>query len=209
MRKYRLFQLAIASLLLIHVSGCKKFLDLKPESLITTTNAYTTAANIESALNGAYSSFIGTNYYQWEVVEESDVRSDNAYAGGSGDPDFLQLDLNNISNANGAVYRAWTELYASIAKCNIVIDNIQNVTDPALTTQRRNQIIGEASFLRAFHYYHLVKLFGGVPLEKHSNSTDPSVIRIARSSEADVYTSIAADLQVAIATYQMCIQARR
>lgn len=198
MKKYTLLKLTVVFLLLIQVSACKKFLDLKPESSITTANAYTTAANIESALNGAYSSFIGTNYYQWEFVEESDVRSDNAYAGGSGDPDFLQLDLNNISNANGAVYRAWSELYASISKCNIVIDNTPNVTDATLTPTRRNQIIGEASFLRAFHYYQLVKLFGAVPLEKHSNSTDPSVIRITRSSETEVYNSIAADLQVAI-----------
>lgn len=184
---------------LIVFNSCKKFLDLKPVSLITTENAYTTAANIEAALNGAYSSFMVTNYYQWEYIMETDMRSDNAYVGGNSDPDFLQLDLNNISNSNGAVNRAWTELYASIAKCNIVIDHIGKVNDPALTDTRRQQILGEASFLRAFHYYQLVKLWGGVPLEKHSNSTDPSVIRISRSSETEVYNSIAADLEVAAA----------
>lgn len=178
--------------------SCKKFLDQKPVSLITTENAYTTAANIEAALNGAYSSFMGYDYYQWEFVEQSDVRSDNAYAGGSGDHDFLQLDLGTISNANGAVYRDWKQLYASIAKCNVVIDNIVNVTDPALTDARRAQIIGEASFLRAFHYYQLVKYWGAVPLEKHSNSTDPSVIRISRSSDTAVYNFIAEDLTTAV-----------
>lgn len=183
---------------LIGMGGCKKFLDLKPTSAITTDNAYTTAANIEAALNGAYSSFMLYDYYQWEFVEQSDVRSDNAYAGGSMDHDFLQLDLNTISNASGLVYRDWTQLYASVAKCNVVIDHIGDVTDPALTDDRRAQIIGEASFLRAFHYYQLVKLWGAVPLEKHSNSTDPSVIRISRSSDTAVYNFIASDLETAV-----------
>jgi len=196
-----IFTIAACLLLpaLLGLSSCKKFLDLKPVSAITTENAYTTAANIEAALNGAYSSFMVTNYYQWEFVEQSDVRSDNAYAGGSGDGDFLQLDLNTISNANGLVYRDWTELYASIAKCNAVIDHIADVAaDPAMTDTRRTQIIGEASFLRAFHYYQLVKLWGGVPLEKHSNSSDPSVIRISRAPDTAVYNFIAADLQTAV-----------
>ncbi|MEP6464908.1 MAG: RagB/SusD family nutrient uptake outer membrane protein [Parafilimonas sp.] len=196
MKKYS--YLSILLIAIITFFSCKKFLDQKPVSLITTDNAYTTAANIEAALNGAYSSFMGTNYYQWEFIQQSDMRSDNGYAGGSGDIDFLQLDLNTISNANGLVYRNWTELYASIAKCNAVIDNIENVTDPALTDERRKQILGEASFLRAFHYYQLVKLWGGVPIEKHSNSTDPSVIRIARSADTAVYNFINEDLQLAV-----------
>lgn len=73
-----------------------------------------------------------------------------------------------------------------------------NVTDPALTNERRFQIIGEASFLRAFHYYQLVKQWGGVPIEKHSNSTDPSVIRIPRSADTAVYNFIVSDLAVAL-----------
>ncbi|MBS1745843.1 MAG: RagB/SusD family nutrient uptake outer membrane protein [Bacteroidetes bacterium] len=199
MKKYSIICICLLSLITVTFYSCKKFLDQQPISLITTDNAYTTAANIEAALNGAYSSFMGTNYYQWEYIEQSDMRSDNAYAGGSGDIDFLQVDLNTISNANGLVYRDWTELYASIAKCNAVLDNIENVTDPLLTDERRKQIIGEASFLRAFHYYQLVKLWGGVPIEKHSNSTDPSVIRIARSADTAVYNFINDDLQVAVA----------
>ena len=198
--KKHFIQINITILILVlSFSSCKKFLDLKPVSAITTENAYTTAPNIEAALNGAYSSFMGTNYYQWQFIELSDMHSDNAYNGGSGDATFLPIDLLNIpSDNNGCIYLAWQELYASIAKCNVVIDNVVNVTDPALTDQRRKQIIGEASFLRAFHYYQLVKQWGGVPIEKHSNSTDPSVIRIPRSADTAVYNFIVADLAVAL-----------
>ena len=198
--KKHFIQINIALLILVlSFFSCKKFLDLKPISSITTENAYTTAPNIEAALNGAYSSFMGTNYYQWQFIELSDMHSDNAYNGGGGDATFLPIDLLNIpSDNNGCIYLSWTELYASIAKCNVVIDNVVNVTDPALTNERRTQIIGEASFLRAFHYYQLVKQWGGVPIEKHSNSTDPSVIRIPRSADTAVYNFIVSDLAVAL-----------
>ncbi|HAE67321.1 MAG TPA: hypothetical protein DCG77_08980 [Sphingobacterium sp.] len=95
------------------------------------------------------------------------------------------------------VRRDWEELYGAISKCNIVIDNVDKVTDPTFSDERRKQILGEASFLRAFHYYQLVKLYGGVPLEKHSNSTDAEVLRIKRSTVAEVYDFIDSDLQVA------------
>lgn len=197
MRSYSprfLFFLAVP----LFLFSCKKFLDQKPASLITTENAYTTAANIEAALNGAYSSFMTYDYYQWEYVMESDVHSDNAYSGGSQDADFRQSDLFNISNANGMVYRDWKQLYASIAKCNVVIDHIDKVTDPKLSAERKQQIIGEAHFLRAFHYYQLVKQWGAVPIEKHSNSSEASVINIPRSPDTAVYDFIAADLDTAV-----------
>lgn len=199
MKNYFIKKITGLLLLIVVCCSCKKFLDLKPVSLITTDNAYTTAPNIEAALNGAYSSFMGTNYYQWQFIELSDMHSDNAYNGGGGDATFLPIDMMNIpSDNNGCIYLSWQELYASIAKCNAVLDNIVNVTDPALTDNRRKQIIGEASFLRAFHYYQLVKQWGGVPIEKHSNSTDPSVIRIARSADTAVYNFIVSDLEVAL-----------
>lgn len=199
MKNYSIQKITGIFMLTIMCCSCKKFLDLKPVSLITTDNAYTTAPNIEAALNGAYSSFMGTNYYQWQRILLSDMHSDNAYSAGSGDATFLPIDLCNIpSDNNGSIYLSWQELYQSIAKCNAVIDNIVNVTDPALTNVRRTQIIGEASFLRAFHYYQLVKQWGGVPIEKHSNSTDPSVIRIPRSADTAVYNFIASDLAVAV-----------
>ncbi|MBS1948235.1 MAG: RagB/SusD family nutrient uptake outer membrane protein [Bacteroidetes bacterium] len=192
--KHILTLIGSGSLLLF--ASCKKFLDQKPVSSITTDNAYTTGSDIESALTGAYSSFMATNFYQWERIMQTDNRSDNAYCGGSNDIDYYQLDLNTIPNTNGSVSRAWTELYASIAKANIIIDNIANIKD--ITDTRRSQINGEAHFLRAFHYYQLVSLFSGVPLEQHSNSADPNVINIPRSTESQTYDFINNDLQIAV-----------
>lgn len=198
MKKRRFYELALLLIVPMFLASCKSFLDLKPVSVITTQNAYTTAANIEAALNGAYGSFMQYDFYQWDYINMSDMRSDNAYAGGGGDEPFHEIDHFTISPSNANVYQDWMQLYASIAKCNNVIDNVNLVKDPTLTEERRKQILGEASFLRAFNYYNLVTLWGGVPIEKHSNSTDPSVIRIPRTSDTTVYNFIVSDLQVAV-----------
>ena len=178
--------------------SCNKFLDLKPISSVTTDNAYRTADDIEAGLNGAYGSFMATNFYQWEAFAHTDVRADNAYCGGSYDVDYYQLDMNNIPNTNGSVNRAWTELYGAIAKANNVLYYLPSIKDESLTTSRRAQITGEACFLRAFHYYQLVSLFGGLPIERYSISSKLSDIAHPRSTEAETYDFIDSNLLVAI-----------
>jgi hypothetical protein len=82
-----------------------------------------------------------------------------------------------------------------------VLDKVPGITDPKLDVgNRKAQILGEASFLRAYHYYNLVKMWGGVPLiVKPVTSTDPSATQIPRSTEAEVYNQIITDLEFAVA----------
>ena len=180
------------------LSSCKKFLNDVPQTSLTTGNAYNSANDLENALTGCYSIFY-TDYYQWEDVMLSDVRSDNAYAGGGGDPTFVNIDLFQVPTTSSHDYSIWWgQPYQGIARCNILLDKIGSVTDPSLTETLRKQIIGQASFLRAFNYYQLVKLFGGVPLELHSNSANPAVTRKPRATIQQVYDQIISDLQTAV-----------
>jgi starch-binding outer membrane protein, SusD/RagB family len=193
---YFVFLLAVISAITV---SCEKFLNDAPQTSLTTGNAYKSASDIENALAGCYQIFY-TDYYQWENVMLSDNRSDNAYPGGSGEETFVDEDLFQVPATNSHVYSFWWgQLYTGIARANILLEKIKSVNDPKLDeNNRREQIIGEASFLRAFHYFQLVKLFGGVPIELQSNSADPAVTRKPRSTEQEVYDQIAADLQVAI-----------
>lgn len=199
MKKYFLKYSFLLCLTLLTVSSCKKFLDDKPKTTLSTGNAYNTASDIENALAGCYNTFYGTDYYQWEYVMVSDVRSDNAYPGGGNEETFFQYDRSTLAPSNHHNYVNWSALYNGIARCNTLLNKIGDVTDAALTEERRSQVIGEASFLRAFHYYQLVKLYGGVPLELLSNSADPKVIRKPRATEKEVYDQIVADLESALA----------
>ena len=62
----------------------------------------------------------------------------------------------------------------------------------------KNQVIGETRFLRAYYHFELVKFFGGIPLKGDKRFSVNDEKSIPRSSTADVYASIEADLLFAI-----------
>lgn len=183
---------------LVAMSACEDFLDLKPISTTTAENAYTTASDAEAALVGAYDSF-SQEYYIWDNILFHDVRSDNYYAGGD-NPDIFQLDDLALTPINPRLFNNWSQIYNAILKANTVLDKVPGITDVKLEVgNRKAQILGEASFLRAYHYFQLVKLYGGVPLVvAASNSTNPSETQKPRSTVAEVYAQIIADLEFAI-----------
>lgn len=197
MKQYA-FKYIIVMLGLLPFIACEKFLDDKPQTALTTGNAYSTAQDLENALSGCYNSFYASDYYQWENVMLSDVRSDNAYPGGNNEETFYDYDRFILPPSNTHSYAHWASFYNGIARCNVLLNKITEVTDAALTEERRKQIIGEVSFLRSFHYYQLVKLYGGVPLELESNTADPEKTRKPRATEKEVYDQIVTDLQTAL-----------
>lgn len=187
----------LTALVVLATVSCKDYLDLKPISEETSDNAYNNASQIEAALTGAYESFQSSDYYVWDNVLFQDVRSDNYYAGGD-NPEIFSIDFLTISPTNSKIFGSWSNLYNAIAKVNTVLEKVQEITDPKLTEERKNQIMGEAYFLRAYHYYNLVKLWGGVPLIIEAiKSADPGVVRVARSTDVQVYEQILIDLDLA------------
>lgn len=188
----------IAAFMALVLTSCDDYLDLKPISDATTSNAYSTASDAEAALVGAYDSF-QQEYYIWDNVIFSDVISDNYYAGGDNPEVFAVEDL-NITPTNGRLFNNWSQIYNGISKANTVLSKVPGITDPKIDVDgRREQILGEASFLRAYHYFQLVTLWGEVPLVLEPVvSTDPSETQKPRSTQAEVYAQIIADLEFAI-----------
>jgi hypothetical protein len=208
MKKYLPFAIMAA---FAFFSSCKDFLDLEPTSQsIAVENSdadsiyFKSASEVEAALAGAYSDF-KNEYWQLDYMVNGDAQSDDAYAGGD-NPDNFQIDDYRLDATNKNVSRDWAYLYATIGKCNTIINNIGTLTDPALTDARREQIIGEASFIRAFMYFQLVQLWGDVPLqltEVKTISADKldeiySIIFPARTPQAEVYAQIIKDLEAAL-----------
>jgi len=197
---YNKLRIAGCSLIVVALSSCSSdFLDVAPTSALTTGNAYNSAQDLNNALNGAYRTFYD-EYYQWDNVLLGDVRSDNSY-NANGDAPIDAYDKLNITTSNNRMFDNWMQLYRGIARANIILEKIKSVNDPALDKDNlRQNIIGQARFLRAFHYFQLVKNYGGVPIELNSNSTDPAKINLPRSTEKEVYDQINADLLVALAS---------
>ncbi|MCF8246679.1 MAG: RagB/SusD family nutrient uptake outer membrane protein [Saprospiraceae bacterium] len=201
----------LSFLLFLTMFSCMDFLDLEPHSQsIAVQNSdadsvyFKSASEVEAALAGAYSDF-KNEYWQLDYFVNGDAQSDDAYAGGD-NPDNFQIDDYHLDATNRNVSRDWAYLYSTIGKCNTVINNVGAVTDPDLTAARKEEIIGEASFIRAFMYFQLVQQWGDVPLqltEVKTISADKldeiyAIIFPARSPQAEVYAQIIKDLETAL-----------
>src|SRR5690349_207901 len=193
--------------------SCEDFLEKTPVSqgrAITNTDAdsllYKTAADVEAALNGVYGDF-KNEYFMLDMFLNGDAQSDDAYAGAD-NPDIFQIDDLDMMATNANASRDWAYLYSTIGKANRVINNVELVPDPALSEGRKQEIKGEASFIRAYANFQLVQLFGDVPLvtqEVRSISSAnleeiyPLLFPERVSAEA-VYEQIFADLEFALGT---------
>lgn len=197
--------------LTLSLFSCKDFLDLEPVSqgvAVSNTSAdsvlYQSANEVEAALAGAYGDF-KNEYYQLDYFVNGDAQSDDAYAGGDNPANF-QIDDYALDATNSNVSRDWAYLYSTIGKTNSVINNVRLVDDPALTPDRVEEIVGEASFIRAFMYFQLVQLWGDVPLQLTEVKTisadklDEIYAQIfpARAPASEVYDQIIADLETAL-----------
>ncbi|MEO6733469.1 MAG: RagB/SusD family nutrient uptake outer membrane protein [Ferruginibacter sp.] len=180
----------------IFVLSCEKQLDQVPISTATTLTFYQQPSDFIQAVNATYNSLRG---YPDRQLFLSEIRSDNIYPTNdvARDPD----PINNFATGlapNVYVEEAWSANYSGIFKANTVLEQIAkngaNAGSPALA----NRLMAEAKFLRAFFYFDLVKLYGKVPVVDHTVLASEA-ITIGRSSVADVYALIIADLQFAIA----------
>lgn len=202
MKSQNILLLLLGTISLSLVTACKKsFLDATPPNQVSTSSV-NTLAGLQDILNNCFEQMVdaGGHYYQWFDLVNEDVRSDNSFDGqtdNNSNEAVTQCD-NFTDNATTSDPRGWTELYGMIGTCNLLIDVAANPSsDPKLTDSARNQMVASAKFLRAFHYFNLVKAYGGVVMTLHTYSADTAV-RIARSSVADCYKQIVADLTDAI-----------
>jgi len=202
MKNKNILLLLLTAAGLLSVTACKKsFLTATPPNQVS-TESVNTLAGLQDVLNNSFEQMVDANghFYQWFDLVNEDVRSDNSFDGqtdNNSNEAVTQTD-NFTDNATTSDGRGWTELYGMIGTCNLLIDVAAKASsDTKLTDSARSQMVASAKFLRALHYFNLVKAYGPVVLTLHTYSTDTSV-RIARGSLAACYTQIITDLTDAI-----------
>ena len=202
MKNKNILSLTLAAASLFSITACKKdFLNITPPNQVSSSSV-NTLAGMQDILNNCFEQMVDANghFYQWFDLVNEDVRSDNSFDGqtdNNSNEAVTQCD-NFTDNSTTTDGRGWTELYGMIGTCNLLIDVAANPSkDSKLTDSARTQMVASAKFLRALHYFNLVKAYGGVVLNLHTYSADTAV-RKARSSVEDSYKQIVADLTDAI-----------
>lgn len=109
--------------------------------------------------------------------------------------ELIALDENNLTPDNIIVEGVWEDIYTAINRANYILTGIQNIN--FLDETEKSDIVGQLLFLRALHYFNLVRLYGAVPLKlKPTTKNDPSNF-LPRSPVDSVYQQIISDLNSA------------
>jgi hypothetical protein len=194
--------------LVASLTACNKIIDLKPESNVTVENYYHNYDEVKVALTGCYNGLQKPLETEWMMTE---LRSDVSKQGSPGSTSVANIELNDLNtylenSSHSQVYNYWFYTYKNIRSANYVLRSLGveyangQITLGEPTAQmdevQRKQLAGEALFMRAYHYFNLVRLFGGVFIL--TKAEDPAALKsINRSSVEDCYKLITADLQAA------------
>jgi len=169
--------------------GSCNVLDKEPLASVVPSNFFQNADDAESAITSAYDGLQYSGYYGQDLPNIGLMPSDDCT---STNNDVNALEIINWFPTTSQVGNTYRDIYRAINRANAVIKYVPGISMP---TERRNQILGEAYFLRALHYFNLVRVYGGVPLHLDpTESADPGVVALARATADDVYAQIVADL---------------
>lgn len=150
---------ALSILLLVGQSGCQDWLDEQPLVQLSEGSFWNSQGDALLALTGIYNgSNVGDNSYNNELLILSSATDDSSYKFGS----IGNIYSGYLRAADSQVVLAiWQRAYRTIFKVNYFLENIDKVE---MDQELKAMYIAEARFLRAYEYFYLSLLYGGVPL---------------------------------------------
>ncbi|WP_277482602.1 RagB/SusD family nutrient uptake outer membrane protein [Catalinimonas alkaloidigena] len=181
-------------LLALTLGACHdEILELTPPSVLTEADFYHSADDMEGAVLGIYSRFQSRLPRDWAILE---MPTDNLHRTGYYGIGGLD-ELNNLAFTPGNPLFAdfWESTYNGIFRANAVLAYIDNPTD--YTESQKDQLVGEAHFMRALFYFDLVRMFGGVPKVTDLLSVEEAK-STPRASVDEIYSLVIEDLKRAI-----------
>lgn len=172
-----------------------------PYSSIFTESFYKTAGDAEVAITAVYGA-IADLYSGPAPLMDSDFSADQVYprpvVARNTYTLFTYDAAYSAAVSFGRAFEApiftWTSCYRGIEKANWVIEKVPTIQ---MDVKRRDEIVGEALFIRAYMHWILTKNFGDIPLKiVASNKLENAILK--KSPKSDIYKQIFADLDLAI-----------
>lgn len=176
--------------LLLAAPACTDLTEV-PQSAITPENFYRNEDEVIGGLASVYAQLRSTNDEVYNISEISTdemivpTRGQDWYDNGK----WLDIHRQTFSPNSPAgldnINSAWVNLFQGVARANVVLNGISNVNFGSKAT-----VTAELRVLRAFYYYLLMDLFGGVPIV-----TDVSIQPRAQNTRAEVFAFVEKELK--------------
>lgn len=194
--------LIYAFLILAVVTGCNKILNVTPRQSIDSDIALESPEAIEAALNSVYAKLRQSSQYGRDLIAIPELLADNTAH--TGNPSSLQAQQRNLP---GAHINNWQSSYYAINEINNILFFLEILQ---ASQDFKDQIAGQAHFLRALFYHNLMRVYaydptaiieevnrGGVPLMTEPVLKAEDIELKPRASIEAVYQYIYADLEEA------------
>ncbi|QQD16122.1 RagB/SusD family nutrient uptake outer membrane protein [Sphingobacterium sp. UDSM-2020] len=176
------------------LSSCEKFLEIDPRISTSDQVTINDENSAHTAVRGIYNQLQSDGYYGYTFQTIGFFSGDNIEYTGS---QIVNQSLTNHSVRADlpALATAWSAIYNTINRANNVIAKVPALSvTPTFTDAVRNQLVGEAYFLRALSYFDLGRTWGGVQLVLVPTSSSNTLENLKRSSLEDTYRQVLADL---------------
>ena len=182
----------------ITFSACSP-LGEEPEALLVKEQFYTNQDQAVAAVTAAYRKLYesGQSLYNSLIQIGVEMATDDYIAG----PRARNAHVRALAglthdSSNDRMEQLWKQSYDAINASNIAIDKIALIDATQIDETIRTQLINEAKFLRALHYFNLVRWFGDVPLILHEpTSLNAEDLYVEKSPETAVYAQIIQDIK--------------
>ncbi len=189
----KLITIILLAVLMIPVACNDDILTQDNPTELSQDTFFKTQQQANSALYGVYAGLQGRDMYARQFFYTLDMTTDEMDGTGNLQGELRQMLEFTFDASTGGVAAMWRGCFRGIQRANNVIANVtvENTEDPQLKEAEINRIVAEAKFLRAWYYFQLGKLYGGVPL-----LTVPAegTVSAARSSADEVFAQIIKDL---------------
>lgn len=187
-------KISLLTILVFSISSCKKFLERPPEGQLNEEQALKTEADLKAFSNGIYTIISDGAFYGGRLQIMNELLGDH-YRGEFFTGDYSEIYKRQNSIFGGTRDGFYSKGYEVIARANKVLSRLD------LATTQKNLIEGEAKLFRGIATFELVRTFAqpwgysadnshlGIPVR-----TELSLASVDRSSVAQVYAQIIADL---------------
>ena len=151
----------------ISFTSCSDYLDTTPKREFSDVAVWSDPALVETFINNIYFMLdepMSAGRLKAVLVDEAH------YRGNQGSNDFnncLMTPDTYLGWGAACRYRTWDEMFRNIRYCNLFFDKVDEVpfsTSLVDGVTEKDRMIGEVTFLRAYNYFNLITMFGGVPI---------------------------------------------
>lgn len=183
---------------MLSFTACEDFLKDEPESVLGQANFFTTPVRINQGVLGCYAGMKPIMNDEWMLTE---LRSDNSCVSATTSSSTRRTELTNIAHfallpSEVAIQDYWYNTFQNISNINAVLPSVEDNSYVSIEEDRA-QYEAELRFMRAYHYFTLVNLFGD--MFKVTTVIGPVEAKgVVRSPVSEIYDEIIIpDLKIA------------